>query len=68
GTLSFSSVYTAGSAVTMTATADTGWQFGGWSGNASDTAVFPLLMDSSKAVTATFSQAGSKIYLPIVLK
>ena len=66
GTVNFASVYTAGTVVTMTATPDSGWRFDGWSGDASGTAAFPLLMDGNKAVTATFIQY--KIYLPLVMK
>ena len=49
--------YDAGTVVTLTAQADSGWQFSGWSGDilgSSNPAT--VTMDTNKAVTATFSQ------------
>jgi hypothetical protein len=41
--------------VTLTAEADSGWVFGGWSGDLTgDESTAELIMDSSKEVTATF--------------
>ncbi len=50
------STYHYGQVVTLTAVANPGWQFDGWSGDATGSASIPLLMDSHKVVTATFSQ------------
>ena len=64
-------VYTENSTVTLTASPDSGWQFVGWGGDLSGgMASLPLLMDSHKAVTATFEllDNGQKVYLPLVLK
>ncbi len=48
-------VYAAGTLVTLTATADLGWAFAGWSGALSGaTSPVTLTMDANKAVTATF--------------
>ncbi|WP_299990494.1 InlB B-repeat-containing protein [uncultured Pontibacter sp.] len=48
--------YTAGSAVSLTATPATGYQFAGWGGDASGTAnPLTVTMDGDKAVTATFT-------------
>jgi len=48
--------YLYGDAVTLTATPDAGWRFDGWSGDL-ESAANPttLMMDDSKAVTATFT-------------
>jgi uncharacterized repeat protein (TIGR02543 family) len=50
--------YSAGTAVTLTATADSGWQFSGWSGDLTGS-VNPaaVTMDANKSVTATFTEA-----------
>ena len=64
GSASFSSVYVVDTLVTMTATADFGWRFEGWGGDATGTAAFPLLMDSDKAVVATFGT--DRVHLPLV--
>ena len=49
-------LYAWGSAVTMTATAADGWQFAGWSGDASGTTnPMTVTMAGSRAVTATFT-------------
>ncbi len=49
--------YLYGEVVTLTATADAGWHFAGWSGDVVDTAnVVTLTMDGDKVVTATFTQ------------
>lgn len=48
--------YEEGTKVTLTATADPGWQFDGWSGAASGTDLeTTVTMDGDKTVTATFS-------------
>ncbi|NED95097.1 DUF1349 domain-containing protein [Phytoactinopolyspora alkaliphila] len=52
--------YAAGTVVTLTAQAASGWQFAGWSGAASGTnTTTDVTMDGNKSVTATFSQAQS---------
>jgi hypothetical protein len=53
--------FLAGTEVTLTATAETGWAFSGWSGDlaSADNPVL-LTMDSDKAVTTTF---GLKTYV-----
>jgi uncharacterized repeat protein (TIGR02543 family) len=49
--------YTWGTNVTLTATANTGWSFAGWSGDASGTNnPTTVNMTGNKAVTATFTQ------------
>lgn len=51
-----SGLHTAGASVTLTATANAGWQFAGWSGDLTGNAnPATLLMDANKTVTATFS-------------
>ena len=50
--------YTAGSTVALTATADTGSLFMGWSGDAAgDTNPLTVTMDSNKTIVATFNTA-----------
>ena len=63
--------YVAGTAVTLTATADAGWQFDGWSGAVSGTLTrTQVVMDADKDVTATFSttQPSHPVYLPLLLR
>jgi uncharacterized repeat protein (TIGR02543 family) len=51
--------YDAGTVVTLTATAGSGYDFAGWSGNLSgSTTPTTLLMDDNKSVTATFTEQG----------
>ncbi|MCP4541231.1 MAG: hypothetical protein GY832_29210 [Chloroflexi bacterium] len=45
-----------GTLVSLSATPDPGWQFDGWSGDATGSTPPPLLMDRPRVVTATFSQ------------
>jgi uncharacterized repeat protein (TIGR02543 family) len=48
--------YSQGTVVTLTASADPGWTFTGWSGDVTgDVTPAALLMDGDKAVTATFT-------------
>ena len=52
-----SSPYDAGSVVVLTAYPDSGWTFGGWSGDLSGSAnPDTILMDSNKTVTVTFTE------------
>jgi uncharacterized repeat protein (TIGR02543 family) len=52
--------YYEGTEVTLTATADSGWKFDGWSGDLSgSTNPATITMNSDKTVTATFSEAGT---------
>jgi len=49
--------YTFGTIVQLTATADPGWHFAGWSGDASGiTNPLSVTMDANKNITATFLQ------------
>jgi hypothetical protein len=72
--LSFSQgVYSAATAITLTATAAPGWAFVGWSGNLSgEMSPINLVMNGSRTVTATFLAVPTPteylIYLPLVLK
>ena len=56
--------YADGSSVTLTANADPGWEFMGWSGDASGTAN-PLIvtMDSAKSIGANFVDSASLLQL-----
>ncbi len=49
------SIYPAGTALTLTATPDTNSLFGGWSGDCTGTGSCLLTMNGDKAVTATFT-------------
>jgi uncharacterized repeat protein (TIGR02543 family)/uncharacterized delta-60 repeat protein len=54
--------YDPGSEVTITATADSGYEFNGWSGDASGTTnPITITMDSSKSVTANFKIPNAKL-------
>jgi hypothetical protein len=48
--------YTSGTQVTLTATADSGSTFAGWSGACAGTGNCTLMVDAAKSVTATFNQ------------
>lgn len=59
-------IFPAGTVVTLTATPDAGWYFGGWTGDLSSAAnPAQVTMDANKVVTATFE---CRIYLPLVQK
>jgi hypothetical protein len=61
--------YVYGGVVTLTATADPGWIFAGWSGDAVSTDnPLELTMEGDTAVTATFEGAETKAYLPLVVR
>ncbi|MBN2001726.1 MAG: hypothetical protein JXA21_00100 [Anaerolineae bacterium] len=56
-------IYLDGAVVTLTATADSGWYFGQWSGDASGAlTTTTVLMDAHKVVTATFSPTPPTYY------
>jgi uncharacterized repeat protein (TIGR02543 family) len=55
--------YSAGTVVTLTATAASGYTFTGWSGNATGTAAsITVTMDSNKTITANFTGGGGTMY------
>ena len=54
-----SAIITPGSSVTLTATANNGSTFAGWSGSCSGTGVCIVTMDAGKSVTAAFTIATS---------
>jgi len=62
-------VYTDGTLVELSASAEQGWRFDAWSGalTGSDNPE-SLVMDSHKAVTATFAWEGAMVYLPLVVR
>jgi len=49
-------VYSMNTNVILTATPDTGYTFGGWSGDCSGTTVCPFNVDNSKSITANFTK------------
>jgi agmatine deiminase len=52
--------YDEGTVVTLTASADSGWQFDGWSGDLSGTQnPASITMNANKSVTAAFSEIGT---------
>ncbi len=58
--------YRYGESVVLTATAAPGWSFSGWSGAAAGTArSVTVLLDSNKAVTATFTNAPASIVVDV---
>ena len=55
--------------VELTATADPGWTFSGWSGDASGTDnPLTVIMDDSKTITANFTRSEYKISLPLIMR
>ncbi len=57
--------YDDGTVVSLTATPDAGYQFDGWSGDATGTQnPINVTMDANKTVTATFSQTGTTYNAP----
>jgi len=61
-----SHTYDAGSAVNISATADSGWRFDHWSGNVADpsSSSTTVTMDSNKTVTAHFTQVSGTRAFP----
>jgi len=61
--------YKLGSALTLTATAQPGWTFASWSGNASGTDnPLSITVAGDTAITATFTQNLYKVFLPMTLR
>jgi len=55
--------------ITLTANAEPGWKFIGWSGDASGTTnPLELNIQGDTSITAEFERINSSIYLPLVLK
>jgi hypothetical protein len=56
--------------VTLTATADTGSIFGGWSGGCTGSGECALTIDSDQVVTGTFTleDTGHEVYLPLIVR
>jgi uncharacterized repeat protein (TIGR02543 family) len=60
-------VYAHGETVTLTATPEAGWSFSGWSGDlTSSQSPIDIVMDSSKSITATFTQDQYTLAVTIV--
>ncbi|MCX7956892.1 MAG: InlB B-repeat-containing protein [Endomicrobia bacterium] len=56
-----SATYTAGTQVTLTATANSGYTFSSWSGDVSSTtSSITIIMDSNKTITANFTQSSQQ--------
>lgn len=62
GTNSCSYSYTNSTAVVLSAVADAGYTFAGWTGACTGTGVCNVTMDADKSVSATFSSAGAGTY------
>ena len=63
--------YSLGTVVTLTATADVGSTFMGWSGACNGSGACSVTMDGAKSVTATFDTTpspGTSIYLPLIAR
>jgi len=60
--------YTAGTAVTVTATPAAGYVFSGWSGACTGTGPCVVTMSANKSVTANFVLGRTYIYLPWIAK
>jgi hypothetical protein len=56
--------------ITLTATADDGSIFDGWSGACSGSGDCPLTIDSDQVVTGTFAleETGREVYLPLIVR
>lgn len=61
--------YTSGTEVTLTATANPGWTFTGWDGDASgDVNPLTIIMDANKSITAHFTEETFGLFLPLILR
>jgi uncharacterized repeat protein (TIGR02543 family) len=61
--------YDCGDPVTLTAYADLGWTFAGWSGDPSgEDNPATVTMTGSRVITATFTQGENRIFLPIITR
>jgi uncharacterized repeat protein (TIGR02543 family) len=60
--------YAEGTVVSLTATARSGWQFNGWTGDVADadSAETTVTIDSAKTVTARFTERPNQINWPLV--
>ena len=58
--------YTYGQVVNLTATAEPGWSFAGWTGDCSGNGDCQVTMDDNKSVTATFTQDTYNLDITIV--
>lgn len=63
--------FTQGTVVTLTATADTGNLFAGWSGACTGSNTCQVTMEAAKSITATFttipvSTGENKVYMPLI--
>lgn len=55
--------------VILTATADPGWTFTGWDGDASgDVNPLTIIMDANKNITAYFTEETFDLFLPLILR
>jgi uncharacterized repeat protein (TIGR02543 family) len=61
--------YNDGQTVELTATADAGWTFSGWSGDLTGRAnPATVVMDSDKVVTATFEETGAfTVFISLIM-
>jgi len=55
-----------GTQITLTATADLGWTFAGWSGVCTGTGACQVMMDNDTAITTTFTQDQYVLNLTVV--
>jgi len=60
--------YSYGTVVSLTATANTGSTFTGWSGACNETSVCQVTMNESKNVVAAFDEEEFQVYLPVVMR
>jgi Fe-S cluster biogenesis protein NfuA len=60
--------YNYGTVVSLTATANTGSTFTGWSGACSGTTVCQVTMNEAKNVVATFDEEEFQVYLPVIMR
>lgn len=56
-----------GTEVTLTAVADAGWQFDGWSGDCSGAGTCELTLDANASVTATFVEVEEPVTLTVTV-